>query len=341
MALNKACKDAIFISLPKAPHGNWNGFLTDDALREAADDALDVGGRVQGRQPDAVHPVLADRHRFPRQEHEAMIRNYARCSLAAASILAATPLVMAGQQADNRAASAGGAPPAVAKTITEADCTAGEAGLDDPGERHRAAGVCGHARRAAVARGGERPPGLLQHRRQHGAGGHGADGEADPLRRGAARGLERPRGAARRRRHERDDPAADRRRRAHRRAAHRAGIRHLRERLGTPGSVGPPPGAGRGGREGAPGQAPPMAAAPPAGAPPPAAPPSGVPPRGDGAAGSRGERLGAQRRGGGESRLHAAEEDARRGHGPHRAGLRREARASTTSSATRRAAARR
>ncbi len=36
MALNKACKDAIFISLPKAPHGNWNGFLTSDALREAA-----------------------------------------------------------------------------------------------------------------------------------------------------------------------------------------------------------------------------------------------------------------------------------------------------------------
>ncbi len=36
MALNKACKDAIFISLPKAPHGNWNGFLSDDALREAA-----------------------------------------------------------------------------------------------------------------------------------------------------------------------------------------------------------------------------------------------------------------------------------------------------------------
>ncbi len=36
MALNKACKDAVFISLPKAPHGNWNGFLTDDALREAA-----------------------------------------------------------------------------------------------------------------------------------------------------------------------------------------------------------------------------------------------------------------------------------------------------------------
>lgn len=36
MALNKACKDAVFVSLPKAPHGNWNGFLTDVALREAA-----------------------------------------------------------------------------------------------------------------------------------------------------------------------------------------------------------------------------------------------------------------------------------------------------------------
>lgn len=36
MALNKACKDAVFISLPRARHGNWNGFLTDDAMREAA-----------------------------------------------------------------------------------------------------------------------------------------------------------------------------------------------------------------------------------------------------------------------------------------------------------------
>jgi acetyl esterase/lipase len=36
MALNKACKEAIFIDLPKAPHGNWNGFLTNDSLREAA-----------------------------------------------------------------------------------------------------------------------------------------------------------------------------------------------------------------------------------------------------------------------------------------------------------------
>ena len=36
MVLNKACHDAVFISLPKAPHGNWNGFLTDESLREAS-----------------------------------------------------------------------------------------------------------------------------------------------------------------------------------------------------------------------------------------------------------------------------------------------------------------
>jgi acetyl esterase/lipase len=36
MALNKACRDAIFISLPKAGHGPWPGFLSTDALREAA-----------------------------------------------------------------------------------------------------------------------------------------------------------------------------------------------------------------------------------------------------------------------------------------------------------------
>jgi dipeptidyl aminopeptidase/acylaminoacyl peptidase len=36
MALNKACRDAVLISLPRAPHGPWHGFLTDDTLREAA-----------------------------------------------------------------------------------------------------------------------------------------------------------------------------------------------------------------------------------------------------------------------------------------------------------------
>lgn len=36
MALNKACLDATFISLPKAPHGGWNAFLTNDDMRQAA-----------------------------------------------------------------------------------------------------------------------------------------------------------------------------------------------------------------------------------------------------------------------------------------------------------------
>jgi acetyl esterase/lipase len=36
MTLNKACRDAAFISLPKAGHGPWQAFLTDDGVREAA-----------------------------------------------------------------------------------------------------------------------------------------------------------------------------------------------------------------------------------------------------------------------------------------------------------------
>ena len=36
MALNKACLGAVFISLPRAPLGNWNGFLTNDSLRQGA-----------------------------------------------------------------------------------------------------------------------------------------------------------------------------------------------------------------------------------------------------------------------------------------------------------------
>jgi acetyl esterase/lipase len=35
-ALNKACDDAVFISLPKGEHGQTNGFLTDDRIREGA-----------------------------------------------------------------------------------------------------------------------------------------------------------------------------------------------------------------------------------------------------------------------------------------------------------------
>jgi dipeptidyl aminopeptidase/acylaminoacyl peptidase len=36
MALNKACRDAVFIDLPKAGHGPVASFLGNDAVREAA-----------------------------------------------------------------------------------------------------------------------------------------------------------------------------------------------------------------------------------------------------------------------------------------------------------------
>lgn len=36
MALNKACREAVFVSLPKAGHGPWTAFLSDDRVREAA-----------------------------------------------------------------------------------------------------------------------------------------------------------------------------------------------------------------------------------------------------------------------------------------------------------------
>lgn len=36
MALNKACREAAFISLPTAGHGPWPKFLTDDGVRQAA-----------------------------------------------------------------------------------------------------------------------------------------------------------------------------------------------------------------------------------------------------------------------------------------------------------------
>src|SRR5690606_16328720 len=36
MALNKACHEAAFISLPTAGHGPWNALLTSDTTRAAA-----------------------------------------------------------------------------------------------------------------------------------------------------------------------------------------------------------------------------------------------------------------------------------------------------------------
>ena len=73
MALNKACHDAVFLSFPKAGHGVWNGFFTDDAIREGRDDALDERRRLRGDEPDADHPDVEDGDRVPRQAHEAQV----------------------------------------------------------------------------------------------------------------------------------------------------------------------------------------------------------------------------------------------------------------------------
>jgi hypothetical protein len=35
VALDKACKDAIIISLPQGRRGSWTAFLANDAVREA------------------------------------------------------------------------------------------------------------------------------------------------------------------------------------------------------------------------------------------------------------------------------------------------------------------
>ena len=123
MALNKACKDAVFISLPKARHGPWNGFLTDDGLREAAVMRSTSAAGCKVVEPDAVHPDLADGHRFPRQVHEAMNRQHVS-SVVAAVVLAAASWAVNGQQA----------PPAPtgARTIAEADCTPAKLGSTIP-----------------------------------------------------------------------------------------------------------------------------------------------------------------------------------------------------------------
>jgi hypothetical protein len=57
MALNKACSESVFISLPKAPHGNWNGFLTDDLLREAATIRSTSGGDCAVVNPTPFRPT--------------------------------------------------------------------------------------------------------------------------------------------------------------------------------------------------------------------------------------------------------------------------------------------
>jgi acetyl esterase/lipase len=57
MALNKACREAAFISLPKAGHGPWNAFLTDDAVREAATIRTTSAGNCAVTTPTPFTPT--------------------------------------------------------------------------------------------------------------------------------------------------------------------------------------------------------------------------------------------------------------------------------------------
>ena len=68
MALNKACLDAVFISLPKAGHGPWNGFLTDDAIREAATMRSTSAAGCTVANPAPFTPIVEDRDRVSRPE---------------------------------------------------------------------------------------------------------------------------------------------------------------------------------------------------------------------------------------------------------------------------------
>jgi acetyl esterase/lipase len=55
-ALNKACDEAVFVSLPKAGHGQTNGFLTDDKIREGAT-IRSTARDCTARNPELVIPT--------------------------------------------------------------------------------------------------------------------------------------------------------------------------------------------------------------------------------------------------------------------------------------------
>jgi acetyl esterase/lipase len=57
MALNKACREAAFVSLPKAGHGPWAAFLTDDAVREAATIRTTTAGTCAVTAPTPYTPT--------------------------------------------------------------------------------------------------------------------------------------------------------------------------------------------------------------------------------------------------------------------------------------------
>ncbi|MFK7848731.1 MAG: alpha/beta hydrolase fold domain-containing protein [Rhodothermales bacterium] len=56
MALNKACKDAVFLSLPLAGHGPVRGFLEDDTLRAGATLRTTSSAGCEATEPQLVKP---------------------------------------------------------------------------------------------------------------------------------------------------------------------------------------------------------------------------------------------------------------------------------------------
>jgi acetyl esterase/lipase/glucose/arabinose dehydrogenase len=72
MALNKACREAVFISLPKAGHGPWNGFLTDDGHSRRRDDSVHCRRGMCRGESGTDRSDLEDGHRFSRPAHEGL-----------------------------------------------------------------------------------------------------------------------------------------------------------------------------------------------------------------------------------------------------------------------------
>ena len=70
MALNKACKDAVFISLPEGSPRELERIPDRRRAARGGDDALDLGRRLHGGEPDALHADVEDGDRVPGQVHE-------------------------------------------------------------------------------------------------------------------------------------------------------------------------------------------------------------------------------------------------------------------------------
>ena len=74
MALNKACRDAIFISLPESPPRELERLPDQRRPARGSDDAVDLRRRLYRDQSHALHTDMEDSHRLPGQVHEEVKR---------------------------------------------------------------------------------------------------------------------------------------------------------------------------------------------------------------------------------------------------------------------------